>query len=470
MKTRHLNDETGAVALVVTLLVSMLMLGLGLASNTNSAFEVEIASNHEKQTLAFYAAQTGLERAIDGFRTDYTTTNLPADGGLLFDEVAVSYPGSTVTSDYTVSVARRDSINLSPIYPYPVFYTITSVGRQVPANSTARVSSVTLSQTLSATPRTLANYALFYDVFPYTLSFSPFFKLSGRLAVNDLGGVNVSTSTTVNGDFYSAGAINGGPPNVSGNIVENGGQISFPSTVAPFAAGADPFYTVAGTTRLIFNSDATVTIYNNDLSGGAWTGPLPANGIISVDGDVIAEGTVSGRVTVAATDDILINGHIRYADQTPSSWDTLALVAQGTVVIPEYKYTDTYDPAAFEPTFNGSGTRLTGVTGGEFGSTEIPEGGADLYVDATLVSLTSNSNGIVQPTTRPPGFFYIYGNTIGKKAVATIKVSGGAHVAGLSLQITENKKLDLLPPPGFPFDNKVLPTFFAFREVRSSLQ
>ena len=470
MKTRHLKDETGAVALVVTLLVSMLMLGLGLASNTNSAFEVEIASNHEKQTLAFYAAQTGLERAIDGFRTDYTTTNLPADGGLLFDKVAVSYPGSTVTADYTVSVARRDSVNLSPIYPYPVFYTITSVGRQVPANSTARVSSVTLSQTLAATPRTLANYALFYDIFPYTLSFSPFFKLSGRLAVNDLGGVNVSTSTTVNGDFYAAGAINGGPPNVSGNIIENGGQISFPSTVSPFAAGADPFYTFDGTTRLIFNSDATVTIYNNDLSGGVWTGPLPANGIISVDGDVIAEGTVSGRVTVAATDDILINGHIRYADQTPSSWDTLALVAQGTVVIPEYKYTETFDPDGFEPTFNGSGTRLTGVTGGTFGSTAIPEGGSDLYVDATLVSLTSNSNGIVQPRTRPPGFFYIYGNTIGKKAVATIKVSGGAHVAGLSLQITENKKLDLLPPPGFPFDNKVLPTFFAFREVRSSLQ
>ena len=240
--------------------------------------------------------------------------------------------------------------------------------------------------------------------------------------------------------------------------------------MSPFAAGADPFYSFAGTARLIFNSDATVTIYNNDLTGGVWTGPLPANGIISVDGDVIAEGTVSGRVTVAATDDILINGHIRYADQTPSSWDTLALVAQGTVVVPEYKYTETFDPDGFEPTFNGSGTILTGVTGGTFGSTEIPEGGSDLYVDATLVSLTSNSNGIVQPRTRPPGFFRLYGNTIGKKAVATIKVSGGNLVAGLSLQITENKKLDLLPPPGFPFDNKVLPTFFSFREVRKSLQ
>ena len=222
------NDESGAVALITTLLISVLMLGMGLASNINSAFEVEVASNNERQTLAFYAAQTGLERAIDGFRTDYSISNLPSDGGVIFNEVDVSYSGSTVTADYTVSVARRDSVAISPIYPYPIFYTITSVGRQVPANSTARVSNVTLSQTLSVTPRSLANYALFYDIFPYTLSFSPFFKLSGRLAVNDLGGVNVSTSTTVNGDFYSAGAINGGPPNVSGNIVENGGQIRLP--------------------------------------------------------------------------------------------------------------------------------------------------------------------------------------------------------------------------------------------------
>jgi hypothetical protein len=62
----------------------------------------------------------------------------------------------------------------------------------------------------------------------------------------------------------------------------------------------------------------------------------------------------------------------------------------------------------------------------------------------------------------------LYGNTIGKRAAQTIRVVSGSHVAGLTLQITENKKLDLLPPPGFPFDNKLLPTFFPSAVPRRS--
>jgi hypothetical protein len=450
-------------------LVSMLMLGLGFALTTNSAFEVEIASSHERETLAFYAAQTGMERAIDGFRTSYTTASLPADGAVIFNQTPVSYSGSTVTADYTVSLLRRDSPAGSFIYPYPIHYTISSVGRLVPANSGARPSSVTLTQTVSVSPRSLANYALFYDQFSSTLSFSPWFRLAGRLAVNEAGGVNVSTTTTVNGDFYAAGNINGGPPIVSGNIVENGGQIPFPTTVTPFSSGADASYRFNGTTRMIFMSDGTVSIYNANITGGFKNVPLPANGQIAVTGDLIVEGTVKGRVTATATDDILINGNIRYADQSAGSWDTLALVANDAVVIPKFQYTATYNPTSFEPVWSGT-TSITSISGGTFGSNPIPPTGPDLYVDATLVSLTTTSNGVVDPNNRPPGKFHVYGNTIGKRAVQTLRSSGGAHVNGLSLQITENKKLDLLPPPGFPFDNKVLPTFFTFREVRTALQ
>jgi Tfp pilus assembly protein PilX len=459
------KDEQG-IALIMVILVSVLLLGMGLSLGVNSMFEVEVASNHERELLAFYAAQSGMERAIDAFRSSYNTTNLPANGAALYTNTPVSYSGSTVTSYYSVTVARRDAPGSSPIVPYPIHYTISSVGSLVPANSNARTSSATLTQTVSVAPKTLANYALFYDEFATTLAFSPFFKLTGRLAVND--NVTVSATTTVNGDFYAAGSISGGPPIVSGNITQNGGTIPFPTTVAPFSSGATAAYTFTGTTRIIFLSNGNVTFYNSGIAGGTKTVALPSNGIISVTGDAIVEGTIAGRATVAATDDILLNGSIRYADQTSGSWDTLALVAAGDVIVPKFQYTATSGLTSFEPTY--SGATITGLTGGTFGSTPIPPTGQDFFMDATLVSLNGSSNGVVDPNNRPAGKFNLYGNTIGKKAVQTIRTSGGSHVNGLTLQITENKKLDLLPPPGFPQDTGILPTFFTFREVRTHIQ
>ena len=464
------SGEQG-MALPMVLLVSVLLLGLGLALNTNSMFEVEVASNHEREALAFYAAQTGLERAIDGFRTDYTVNTLPAGGAVLYNQTPVSYPGSTVTADYTVTVGRRDSPSGTVIYPYPIFYTITSVGRLVPANANARPSSVILTQTLSVTPRTLANYTLFYDQFAGALAFQSTFRLAGRLAVNDLGGVNTYAGTTINGDFYSAGPINRnapyGIPLVSGNIVENGGKVAFPATIAPFSNGAVDPYRFTGTTRFIFSSDGNVTVYNSGLSGGLQVMPVPPNGLVAVTGgDAIVEGTVSGRVTVTGDDDILVNGNIRYADQSANSWDTLALVAQGDVVIPTNFYTATNNLTNFEPVWNAGHWKADTISGGTWGAALS----ADVWIDATMVALTGSSPTVINPLNRPAGQLYVYGNSISKIASVTVRMSGDTVLRGLNENYTENKKLDLLPPPGFPMDTKLLPTFFAFREVRTVLR
>ena len=234
--------------------------------------------------MAWYAAEMGLEQGINSFRTNFTTTNLPADGTVQFNQQAVAYPGLNLAGDYTVMLARRDAPATSPISPFPVFYTITSVGRYVPLNPNAQPSSVTLTQTVAVSPQTLANWTLFYNQFAFALAFQSTFTLAGRLAVNDLGGVTVWDGTTVNGDFYSAGPIRG-TPTVSGNITQKGAQISFPQTIAPFSSGATPAYTFDDTTRLIFQSDGTVIVHNNALAGSPVTMNLPANGIIAVNGD-----------------------------------------------------------------------------------------------------------------------------------------------------------------------------------------
>jgi hypothetical protein len=465
-----LQSREDGIALPLVILISALLLGFGLALSTNTLMETEISSNNLRGTVAFYAAQMGMERAIDAFRTTYTVDTLPANGAVLFNQTPVEYPGSTANADYTVTISRRDSPTGSFIYPYPIFYILTSVGRQVPSNSTGHVSNVILQQTLSVSPRTLANYTLFYDEFSGALSFQSTFRLSGKLAVNDLDGVNAYAGTTINGDFYSAGSINRSPPYgvplVSGNIVENGGRIDFPDTIDPFSSGATAQYEFTGTTRMIFNADGTVTVYNAGLSDGYDTMPLPPNHIISVTGgDAIVEGTVSGRVTVTGDDDILINGDIRYADQSAGSWDTLGLVSQGDIIIPTKYYTGTSSLTDFEAQWNVGHYIANSISGGTWGA--ILSG--DVHIDATMVALTGSSPAVINPRGRLPGELYVYGNSIGKFASVTVKMSGDTVSNGLNENYTENKKLDLLPPPGFPMSQQLLPTFFSFREARTAL-
>jgi hypothetical protein len=48
-------------------------------------------------------------------------------------------------------------------------------------------------------------------------------------------------------------------------------------------------------------------------------------------------------------------------------------------------------------------------------------------------------------------------------------MNGNSIAAGLNEIYTQNNKLDMLPPPGFPFFSKLIPTFLAFREVRTGM-
>jgi hypothetical protein len=473
-------DESGAAMIMVTL-AAALLLGIGLALSTNSMLEMDISSNHQRQVVAWYAAEAGLEQGISQLRAIDTSDPLhplPADKATLFIQQPIQCEGLNLNlaGDYTVTLARRDSPASSPIAPYPIFYTITSVGRFVSSNPTVQPLSVTLTQTVALSPQTLANWTLFYDTFGFDLAFQSTFTLAGRLAVNDQGGVTVWDGTTVNGDFYCAGPIRGNPT-VSGNITQNGGQIDYPNSVAAFSSGATPGYQFDGTTRLIFQSDGTIIVHNNALAGSPVTMNVPPNGIIAVNGDVVVEGTVHGRCTVTATENALINGGVQYSDHSPSSTDTLAVVAQQDVIEPEYYYTGVTGPTLqeFAAAWNWP-WEADGITGGTWGSQiriSNPTGNqlpGDFHIDGTFVSLKGNSPAVIDPGGRPPGNFYVYGNNISFGASVTVYMNGDSIAHGLNEMYTQNKKLDLLPPPGFPLSTKLLPTFFAFREVRTFLQ
>jgi hypothetical protein len=469
-----LRSREEGVAMPMVILISALLLGFGLALTTNTVLETGVTSNNERSIVAYYAAEIGLERAINNFRTSYSITSVPADGATLYNQEAVSYSGNTSNSDYTVTVSRRDAPVGSPIAPFPVFFTIRSVGRQLPLNTTASTSTATLEQTVSVTPTSLAVYTLFYDRFAGTLGFQNTFRLTGSLAINETTNtVRMSTSTRINGDLYVAGSLQRsaptwGVPIVSGNFTENGGVIPFPTTVTDFTSGAVAPYRFTGTTRFKFFADGTFRAYNSAIAGGSTIMSMPSNGLISVTGgDAVVEGTVKGRVTVTGDDDILINGNIRYADQSSGSWDTLALVADGDVILPTNYYLggDTgYALSNFEANWGTSGhTVASGITGGTWGSAI----NADVYVDATLVSLNGSTPAVIAPSSRPLHQFYLYGNDISKIASAT--VNSNNPTTGLNENYNENRKLAILPPPGFPTFTTLTPTFLTFREIRTAI-
>lgn len=202
------------------------------------------------------------------------------------------------------------------------------------------------------------------------------------------------TGDIVNGPFHTNGNIN-----IDGNPVFNG-HVSYSGSVTT-ESGSHPIYNGGGPDRvepLVFpSSNGDLKIWAQSPSGYYYTGqtsiflngtnvtirngnttttrPLPANGVIFVDGtggtkwgqwdspstagNVFVGGTLNGRLTIAAANDIFITnynptitplstaddtanvtGGVKYANQTVTganpSDDMLGLVANGYVRILHY--------------------------------------------------------------------------------------------------------------------------------------
>lgn len=62
-KNRRRRDETG-VALVLTLVILLILTIIGIASMNTSSFEERMAGNVQESTLAFEAAESGVNKAM----------------------------------------------------------------------------------------------------------------------------------------------------------------------------------------------------------------------------------------------------------------------------------------------------------------------------------------------------------------------------------------------------------------------
>ena len=178
------------------------------------------------------------------------------------------------------------------------------------------------------------------------------------------------TGDVVRGDLHTNGdlRISGTPVfegavTVSGQIVEGWGYN--PDFQKEYQVGVQPLqlppgnnqlkeeaqshgYYYYGETTITLNSNGSMNVSNNnDLSTGP-TGTVwpPRNGIIYVDGqtdsrnprrntngNAFLSGTLSGRLTVAAKNNVYITDNLVYRNQTEDSQDMLGLVAENFVYV-----------------------------------------------------------------------------------------------------------------------------------------
>lgn len=106
-----LRNESG-VALVVALLMIVILSLIGLASSSNSTFEIRLSGNKRGATGAFYTAEAGSQSVIANVGNFSTAYYTPVDPAVEFDPYM--HPEKKELRYESI-----DSKNTSPSFSYP---------------------------------------------------------------------------------------------------------------------------------------------------------------------------------------------------------------------------------------------------------------------------------------------------------------------------------------------------------------
>jgi hypothetical protein len=184
-------------------------------------------------------------------------------------------------------------------------------------------------------------------------------------------GGSITHAGTAYGDLYAEGSISGGVTMLSGAKQYTPSTTPSIRTIIKSPVNYDDFLTsisdisraasagglylggAAGSVlayKLTFLSSGSLTwatctqgatsdvVASSPTCGATTTVAVPSNGAIYVDRDVIVQGTLNGRVTVASADDIVVAADISYSDghcanQSLAADDVLGLDANNNVLI-----------------------------------------------------------------------------------------------------------------------------------------
>ena len=190
-----------------------------------------------------------------------------------------------------------------------------------------------------------------------------------------------------------------------------------------------------GKTTIILNANGTMNVTTDDHTYNNTNMPIPANGAIYVQnriqgnhiteyGDASVRGTLNGRLTIQANDDIIITGNIQYNSNpqtNPNSTDTLGLVAEGDVMILQ---------------------------------NACPANG-NLTIQAAVMAI-ADSLYLEDWTSTMKGTLNIYGGVTQNQRgpVGTFNINNSTKASGFSKNYIYDRRLRDAPPPYYPDTKK----------------
>ncbi len=201
---KRLNNESGMV-LIVSLILLLMLAIIGISSISTSNTDMTLAENEYRSTGAFYAAESGLEKAAANIKHSFETTGEAPD----------PLPRDTVTeNNYTYAFEVEDkgpAVNAQlnagaykGLYGSVKIYSISSVGKDNANNA-----GVELNMQMSDALIPIFQFAVFYE-YDLEIAPGPDMTLGGRVHTNKDMYLQAGNDLYIDSYLTAAGYINHG--------------------------------------------------------------------------------------------------------------------------------------------------------------------------------------------------------------------------------------------------------------------
>ena len=155
---RRLTESKGSVTFIAVMMMVMLTM-IGIAAIKLANDEVTIAGNEMNETMAFYAAESGLEKAAAALQTYYEEHNAPPTNCPAGQEQLTDATSAYITSSDGAAVTKKlDKGTLTGLNGLVETFTIESIG-----TSLIDAGQVTLKQSFEVALVPLFQFAVFYE-------------------------------------------------------------------------------------------------------------------------------------------------------------------------------------------------------------------------------------------------------------------------------------------------------------------
>jgi hypothetical protein len=417
----------GGFALAMALFLILILATLIYGSLSIATLDSRTARENQRSTQAMYAARAGIALAMSRLSYDFDWTS----GGVSLSEE----PGAPTCSVQVVPAATNQT---EPDKLWKVTSTGRCQGAQRRLSATVALESFARFAYFTDQEFSTANTPIYFatrDELDGAVHTNGYFSIAGRPRfASRVTSANTGDNRYNSGNFsYSQEGVQYRPSRFyrtqtnyatdcpvaldsSPDFSFAGGQtrIPMPADTGEIRRRANRSYD--GDHEFQFRSDGTVQVRRK--SGRRWinvetrrTDTSPGVTFF-VDGEAWVNGTVKGRVTFGATEDIHLNGDLVYANPTR---DVLGLVGQEDLVVES--------------------------------STSVTD---DRHIHAVMMALNGSFRVANYDSGRYRGVLNVYGGIIQARRGAVGTISGSTIQTGYSKNYVYDKKLANTPPLNFP--------------------